>query len=273
MVWISFKIMAFIFFSAAKTRYEHAELPQLERNAVQFPLRSNQWQLELAGGLPAENRRYIISWDNSSPRMLLWSKIDQVNEMKTTLCMIAAIALSGSAVSQVPDTDTSKTPTSVVEPLVTEVNPQDEIAPPTPTGDPAQTQVSPSDQAAVQTQPAADQPMVVEGPLMNEYPPTMVAPAVMVPAVAPAATCCTTCNRTTCCCPPPPPTSTVFCLVDPCGGTHKACIRVPACCAGEQPRVSWRRGILGRQIATVCWECCGHRATVIVTCFGKVRVR
>jgi hypothetical protein len=66
---------------------------------------------------------------------------------------------------------------------------------------------------------------------------------------------------------------TVFCLQDPCGGSHEACVDVPACCGGEQPCVTWRQGAGKRQIAKLCWERCDHKVKVIITRKGKVRVR
>ena len=110
----------------------------------------------------------------------------------------------------------------------------------------------------------ADSPSVVEeGAAMDEP----------MPEVVLGDPCCPVCCVSCCCCPPPPPTPTVFCLVDPCGCSHQACINVPACCACEQPVISWRSGIFGRQIANLCWTCCGHRSKVVITCRGKVRVR
>jgi hypothetical protein len=93
-----------------------------------------------------------------------------------------------------------------------------------------------------------------------------------------ASGCCETCCRKASCrkkcrCPKPEPVSMEFCLVDPCGCSHEACIEVPPCCVGEQPEISWRKGVLGRQIATLCWQCCDHEVKVIVTGSGKVRVR
>lgn len=107
-------------------------------------------------------------------------------------------------------------------------------------------------------------------------PQTVVEPMNIPMATPTAAACCNTCGqvctkRRRRCCPPPVPTE--FCLTDPCGCTHEACIEVPACCCGEQPCIKWRNGILGRQIATLCWECCDFEAKVIITRKGKVRVR
>jgi hypothetical protein len=122
-------------------------------------------------------------------------------------------------------------------------------------------------------------PVQVEAPQPGELPvdsPSVLTDGVVIDQPVPEAAfesqCCPV-SCVPCCCPPPAPTPTVFCLVDPCGCSHQACIRVPACCAGEQPVISWRKGIFRRQIATLCWSCCGHKAKVIVTCCGKVRVR
>ena len=118
--------------------------------------------------------------------------------------------------------------------------------------------------AEVPTEAQAESPSVVdEGVVIDE-------PA---PEVVLSDPCCPVCCVSCCCCPPPPPTPTIFCLVDPCGCTHQACMNVPACCAGEQPVITWRSGIFGRQIAKLCWTCCGHRSKVVITCLGKVRVR
>ncbi len=87
--------------------------------------------------------------------------------------------------------------------------------------------------------------------------------------------CCKQCCEQTCCCPcPPPPVEMVVCLQDPCGCcTYEACVCVPACCAGQQPCVTWRGALAGRKVATLCWECCGHEVKVVVTRNGVVRVR
>ena len=91
----------------------------------------------------------------------------------------------------------------------------------------------------------------------------MTAPqTVLSPAFAPAP-CCDPCRKI----------ETTICIVDPCGCSHEACVCIPACCVGETPCVTWRKGLLGRQIAKVCWTCCDHDVTVIVTRRGKVRVR
>ena len=78
--------------------------------------------------------------------------------------------------------------------------------------------------------------------------------------------------KPSCCCKQIPQKAT-FCLVDPRGCKHEARAKVPACCAAESPVVSWKRGVLGRMVATLCWECCDHQVKVIVTRRGKVRVR
>lgn len=83
---------------------------------------------------------------------------------------------------------------------------------------------------------------------------------------------CSSCCNTPCCCPPPCVPMKI-CLVDPCGCPYEACVKVPACCVGQAPQVSWRNGIFGRQIATLCWSCCDHESKVVITGSGKVRVR
>lgn len=89
------------------------------------------------------------------------------------------------------------------------------------------------------------------------------------------ATVCTKCECKVCCCKPKQPKKqkATFCLQDPRGCTHDACVKVPACCVGEAPNVQWSRGLLGRQIARLCWNCCDHEVKVIVTRRGKVKVR
>jgi hypothetical protein len=84
---------------------------------------------------------------------------------------------------------------------------------------------------------------------------------------------CTTCRARTCRCQPDPLTVTVFCLTDPCGRQHEACIEVPACCALEQPTVSWKGNLFGRQVACLCWDCCEYEAKVVISRNGKIRVR
>lgn len=133
---------------------------------------------------------------------------------------------------------------------------------------------------------ATQEPGQIDSPVPAEGESVMVSPSDLImnepiigyqPVMAspPCPTCCqsTCCCQNNCCCPPPGPTPTTFCLVDPCGCSHEACINVPACCAGQQPVICWRNGIFKRQIATLSWECCGYQAQVIVTCRGKVRVR
>ena len=75
------------------------------------------------------------------------------------------------------------------------------------------------------------------------------------------------------CCKPPKHQEMEFELVDPNGCAHIACVKVPFCCVNELPVVSWKCRPLGRQIATLFWECCDHEVKVVVTRRGKVRVR
>lgn len=83
---------------------------------------------------------------------------------------------------------------------------------------------------------------------------------------------CKECQCKKCCCKPKKVEATV-CLVDLHGCDHEVCIEVPVCCQNEAPTVSWKhRRLLGRQVATLCWDCCDHEVKVVVTRRGKVRV-
>ena len=110
-------------------------------------------------------------------------------------------------------------------------------------------------------------PNSIDAPIILDHnfaaPPAVVAPAPQI---------CVECHCVTCCCKPKRKIETTFCLVDPLGCKHDACVRVPACCANEAPRVSWNRRLLGRKVATLCWDCCDHKVKVIVTRRGKVKV-
>ena len=83
---------------------------------------------------------------------------------------------------------------------------------------------------------------------------------------------CRQCCVVQSCCPCPPPVEMVICLEDPCCCIHEATVCVPACCAGQLPCVTWRKGVCGRQIATLSWDC-GHDQKVVITGKGKVKVR
>lgn len=87
-----------------------------------------------------------------------------------------------------------------------------------------------------------------------------------------AADCC--CAPVACCPAPPPPVKVSLCIKDPCTGcVYEECICVPACCAGETPCMTWRKGLLGRKILTYTWTCCGHCVDVVITRGGRVTVR
>lgn len=107
--------------------------------------------------------------------------------------------------------------------------------------------------------------IILQEPATPEPTPIQSVPS-EVTVVAPVDGCCDPCCSPQC-------VPTTFCLVDPCGCEHEACIRVPACCVGQQPTICWRGGIFGRQVAELCWECCDFEAKVIVTRNGNVRVR
>ena len=184
--------------------------------------------------------------------------------MKTTTSLVAILAFSFSAITMgVANSETINDGVSVLsKPVI-----QDEAVPPTPG---AQDAVAP---VAVPEEGAIESPSVMmDSIVMGE--PMQMAPAGGCQTCGVAPCCCTpppTCCPTRCC--PPPPTPMVFCLTDPCGCTHEACVKVPACCAGQQPCITWKNGIFGRQIATLCWNCCDHEVKVTVTRRGKVRVR
>ncbi len=93
-----------------------------------------------------------------------------------------------------------------------------------------------------------------------------------------AVACCHSCQAQVCCCPapppPPPPVKVKLCVKDPCNCcTYEVDICLPACCCGEEPCVKWRRGFLGRKIATYCWPCCDHEVDVVVTRHGRAFAR
>ena len=74
-------------------------------------------------------------------------------------------------------------------------------------------------------------------------------------------------------CCPPPPVCTTLCVNPPCSCcSENVSVCVPGCCVGP-PQVCWRAGLLGRQIGTYTWPCCGHTVEVVVTRRGNVRVR
>jgi len=96
--------------------------------------------------------------------------------------------------------------------------------------------------------------------------PEQSTPAEVVLSEPSSGACCIPCCPDSC-------IPTTFCLVDPCGCPHEACVDVPACCVDQQPEVTWRGGVFGRQVAMLCWNCCDFEAKVIVARNGKVRVR
>ena len=118
----------------------------------------------------------------------------------------------------------------------------------------------------------------------------LVAMALMVVSVSDTSACggCGTPCGVTCCepccapapepccqpCCPPPPVRMELCVKDPCSCcTYQASVCIPACCAGEEACVTWRRGWFGRRVATYTWKCCGHCVDIVVTRHGRVIVR
>lgn len=93
----------------------------------------------------------------------------------------------------------------------------------------------------------------------------------------PAPTCCepapVCCEPAPVCCPPPP-VKMVLCVTDPCTGcVYPETICIPACCEGETPCMTWRKGIFGRKVLTYKWKCCGHCVEVVITKHGRTIVR
>ena len=126
---------------------------------------------------------------------------------------------------------------------------------------------------------ALDAPLMMDGPVLGGQ----VVPyqTQRVPSLSPEQTMmmpppsvagCDTCCEVVCCCRKCPTTAN-FCLIDPDGCEVEFCARIPECCVGHQPKVSWRCGIFGRKIATLCWDCCPQTVKVIVTRRGKIKVR
>ena len=202
--------------------------------------------------------------------------------MKIMFGLIATIALSMGAFAMpvvLQEEDVSEAVPEAVQEAVQEAAPPVPEEP-TPPAEPS----TPEEPAAAEPAEAAE-PVEVAEPV-QEVPaepvpaeamsvvdtPSVISGEIMMAQPA-MSSCCSVCCCTCCCCPPPPPTPTVICLVDPCGCSHQVCVNVPACCAGEQPSICWRRGFLKRQIATLTWNCCGHQVEVVVTCFGRVIVR
>ena len=207
-------------------------------------------------------------------------------ETETTVAKLVSVLQEPIEVVSPPAaTDVTQTPAPQGEvqaptPDAAGTAPTQDVQPPKPDSvlsDPVQLP-SPSDQVAPPAieQPAIDQP-VIEQPAIDQ--PVIEQPAIEQPVMeqlvmaAPMVDCCQTCCVTPCCCCPPPPAPMIFCLVDPCGCTHEACINVPACCGDTQPCITWSKGLFGRQFATLCWTCCNHRVEVLVTRRGEVRVR
>ncbi len=192
--------------------------------------------------------------------------------MKIIVSLVVAATLSYCSIASTDaDTNTADNePVSVLE-TATFANANFQEGAPTPAPVPQEPSVPPA--------PVPQEP--VQAPVPQDVAPMEIAPPYQAPVIVdqsmmqmPAASnCCSSCCVTPCCCPPPPPINQTICLVDPCGCTYEASVCVPACCAGQQPRVAWRKGIFRRQIATVCWDCCGHQVKVVITGHGKVKVR
>lgn len=180
--------------------------------------------------------------------------------MKTTLSLVAVLAFSFTAIAVAVEDGSavSVLSTSAIQPKSVV---QDDVVPPAPVPEPT----IPATPAA----PSIQIPAPVPSQTVIEGPSVMSQPMMAVPV---ASGCCNSCCATPCCCPPPP-VSVTYCLQDTRCCSHEVNVCVPACCAGEQPCISWRKGIFGRQIATLCWKCCDHQVKVTICRSGKVKVR
>ncbi len=193
--------------------------------------------------------------------------------MKKTLAVSGAafamgiLTLSQIAVGMQVADRVNTTPTRGSVTVLQTLAPQ-EIAPPTPPV--GGIQGSPSDQAGTLVTPDSvlQSPPIVDGsitevPTMDGYQPAWSGVGGL------PATRCDRCCQNQCCCP----VTLDLCLVEPnCGCRYDICVEVPACCAGEAPQVSWRNGILGRQIAWLCWPCCKKRIKVVIRANGEAKV-
>ena len=101
-------------------------------------------------------------------------------------------------------------------------------------------------------------------------PPIQLAPATTIDCRK----CCQLKNyKPKCCCKRTKKYEATFCLLDPNGCEYEVCAKIPAHCVDESPTVNWQCRLLGRKVATLCWECCDHQIKVIVKRCGKVKVR
>ncbi|MDG1873429.1 MAG: hypothetical protein P8J27_05935 [Mariniblastus sp.] len=185
------------------------------------------------------------------PKRELNDPNSQVDPMKILTTLFTLMAFGFGAIAFASE----NTETSNTAPISVLVGSQDDT--PTPV-------------ASAQLDGPTDAPTPVVGDSVIQEPMLVQQPILAAPM---SDDCCQPRCRRRCRCCTPPPVPTMFCLEDPCGCPHEACIKVPACCAGEQPCITWRQGLLNRQIATLCWESCDHKVKVIVNGRGKVRVR
>jgi len=104
--------------------------------------------------------------------------------------------------------------------------------------------------------------------------PKCCAPKCCAPKCCAPKCCAPKCCVPTCCTPCVKMVSKTFCLVDPCTCcTSSAKVCIPETCCAEEPCVTWRNGLFGRRIATLCWKGCCEKVEVVVTRRGRVIVR
>ena len=123
--------------------------------------------------------------------------------------------------------------------------------------------------ASAQEQSPSDGPTLVTPDSVLVAPATIDAFGGQILASPAGRYSCNTCCCTPCCCSVP----VTLCLVEPCCGcSYEVCVHLPPCCLGVAPIVQWREGILGRQIADLCWPCCNKKVKVVIPVFGNPRV-
>ena len=151
-------------------------------------------------------------------------------------------------------------------PLTAAVNAQQENAvqpPKTSVLKPTQDQVVSDNEASPSDNAQTNAPSVAD-----------VQPSMTTPPTTMAGNCCDCCHQVVCCCKPLPRcVKTELCITDCNGCPHEICVKIPRCCCNEQPCITWRDGILGRQVACITWECCNYQVEAVVNRFGRAWVR
>ena len=161
--------------------------------------------------------------------------------LMTQLLAVAVLLIPLSAAVNAQDTTIQPPKTSVLKPT------QDQKV--------SDREASPSDNVE-------SAPSVADVALSNSTPHTV------------AGICCDCYQQVVCCYKPAPSYVTEeLCIYDCDGCPHRICVRMPRCCCNEKPCITWRNGILRRQVACISWTCCNYSVEVVVNRFGKAWVR